>query len=757
MAHEPLHTALHHLRRLIDAPEAGVSDAQLVERFVSTRDEAAFELLVRRHERLVLNVCRRVLHDPHDAADAFQATFLVLVRKAAAIGKRGSVAGWLYKVAYRVALRARTGAANRAAHEQLGRDLAALPAPETPDAAWRELRPLLDQEVSRLPEKYRVPVVLCYLESRTYEEAARQLGCSRGTVSTRLTRARELLRRRLARRGLTLSAALLATLLIERAASGAAPVGLADAAVRIARGVAAGRAAAGLVSAKVVSLTEGALHAMFATKLKVLTSVLLAVAVVGAGAGILTYHTYAAGPSDGAAVPAQGQQGGNSGTNPFEAADNPGQRLLTAGRDPVAETEWRERLVLTPQGDRVLSVTFSPDGRMLANASLNGVATLWDLASGKVIREVHPRADVKLLSAAFSPDGSVLATGGGEPGKAGDVRLWDARTGKEEVALRGHVDVVHAVAWAPDGHLLVSGSQDGTIRLWNIAEARAQETLKGAGQNVFAVAFSPDGKRLATAGGDAAAGADGKTGEVRLWDVASGKILAVIHGHVGTAPSVAFSPDGKVLASPGADRTVRLWDATTGMEVRRLASPLALIRQVAFSPDGRLLAMGAGDGPVTIWEVATGKQLATLRGSVEGEVGSVAFSPDGRYLAVGGGNGKGGYVILWERVAKATPRVTAAMSGARPARDGVAGDRLEQLLQEMLRSQRGDEQVLDALFLATLGRYPTDTERKFGLESVGKARDRTEAFGNVLGVLTSSREFRSHVEALEKRLPASRN
>src|SRR5262245_33545408 len=213
MANGQLHAVMHHLRRMAGPPDAGgVSDAQLLARFVRHRDEAAFELLVWRHERMVHNLCRRVLRDREDAEDAFQATFLALARKARGISKREAVAGWLYRVAYRVALRAQAAAARRGRRERSGLDPdAATPARDpAAEAAWRELRPVLDGEVDRLPEKYRVPVVLCYLEGRTYEEAARQLGCSRGTVSTWLNRARELLRQRLARRGLALSGAVLA-------------------------------------------------------------------------------------------------------------------------------------------------------------------------------------------------------------------------------------------------------------------------------------------------------------------------------------------------------------------------------------------------------------------------------------------------------------------------------------------------------------------------------------------------------------------
>src|SRR5215813_12154304 len=164
MEPSPAGPLLRHLRKLIDpAHSPAVTDAELLERFVRRRDEAAFELLLWRHQRMVLGVCRRVLRDRHDAEDAFQATFLALVRRAGSHGRVGTVAGWLHRVAYHVALRARKNAARRSGPQV---DLAAACALEDPgaDVGWRELAAVLDGEVNRLPELYRAPVVLCYLE-----------------------------------------------------------------------------------------------------------------------------------------------------------------------------------------------------------------------------------------------------------------------------------------------------------------------------------------------------------------------------------------------------------------------------------------------------------------------------------------------------------------------------------------------------------------------------------------------------------------
>jgi RNA polymerase sigma factor (sigma-70 family) len=292
MAAVQLRALLQHLRRIVGpGGSGGLTDAHLLERFVNERDEAAFEVLVWRHGPMVLSVCRRVLRHEQDAEDAFQATFFTFVRKARAIGKRQSVASWLYKVAFRISLEAKRLASKRSVREKQhtatrGADITQQTADPT---AWRELRAVLDEEVSRLPEKYRTPVVLCYFQGKTYEEAARELGCPKGTVSIRLMRARELLRPRLARRGLALSGGMLAAVLSENATAAAVSKSLLEGTVKAALLFAAGKTTAGVFSAQAIALTEEVLKTMFMTKLKIAAALLLAVGVAGSGAGALTY------------------------------------------------------------------------------------------------------------------------------------------------------------------------------------------------------------------------------------------------------------------------------------------------------------------------------------------------------------------------------------------------------------------------------------------------------------------------------------
>jgi RNA polymerase sigma factor (sigma-70 family) len=315
---------MRQLRGVILARDAsGFSDAQLLEGFLHHRDEAAFAALVRRHGPMVFGVCRRVLHDLCDAEDAFQATFLVLVRKAASLGRPEQVSSWLYGVAYRTALRAK---AQRALQRKFEKPLVDVPADEpVAELVWQELRPILDQELHRLPEKYRVPLVLCYLEGKSKRQAARQLGRPEGTVSTQLARGRAMLRQRLVGRGLTLSTGVLVAALSQGTASAAVPASLMSSTVQAAWKLAAGKAAtSGVVAAPVATLTEGVLRAMFLTKVKVIAAAVIVVSFVALGAGSAVYQGSAeASPgmhASSAIVPFLGQKQQDDG-NPKTKAD----------------------------------------------------------------------------------------------------------------------------------------------------------------------------------------------------------------------------------------------------------------------------------------------------------------------------------------------------------------------------------------------------------------------------------------------------
>ena len=285
MAQNPLGTVLHHLRQMLSPSVSGeATDRQLLQRFIDQNDEAAFALLVDRHGPLVLGVCRRLLDDSHDVDDAFQATFLVLVRKAAALPWRDSIAAWLYQVAYRVAVRIRMTRARRRTTE---REVDDMPMNDDPQATDRhELRQVLDEELQRLPAKYRTPLVLCFLEGKTHQEAAEVLGWPRGSMAKRLERGQELLRERLVGRGVALSAGLAAILAAERSASAAIPVNLATATVRAASLIVAGDAAvAGGFSLQVTNLAEGVMKTMYLSKMKNVMAAMLVLGLLAGGVG----------------------------------------------------------------------------------------------------------------------------------------------------------------------------------------------------------------------------------------------------------------------------------------------------------------------------------------------------------------------------------------------------------------------------------------------------------------------------------------
>jgi len=336
--------------------------------------------------------------------------------------------------------------------------------------------------------------------------------------------------------------------------------------------------------------------------------------------------------------------------------------VLALGMCHAARGQRPELVIQTGHADRVSTVAFSPDGRMLASGSDDNTIKLWDVATGQELRTLTGHAR-QVSSVAFSSDGRTLASGSADK----TIKLWDAATGQELRTLAGHADEVDSVAFSPDGRTLASGSADKTIKLWDVASGHELRTLAGHTGLIFLVAFSPDGRTLASGSADktiklwdAATGQelltlaghtdlvtcvsfspDGRTlasggvdQSIRLWDIATGRALRTLTGHTETVNSIAFSPDGRTLASGSGDKTAKLWDPATGQELRTLAGHTDEVESVAFSPDGRSLASGSRDKTIKLWDVATGKELRTLAGHTD-EVESVAFSPDGRTLATG--------------------------------------------------------------------------------------------------------------------------
>jgi RNA polymerase sigma factor (sigma-70 family) len=309
---------LRGLCQLVEA-QAQLTDNQLLHRFAAYRDERAFAALLQRHGGLVYGVCRNILRHEHDAEDAFQGTFLVLARQAGAIRQEKAVGSWLYRVAYRVAMKARKAAQRRRQQEsQAARD------PEEQPAcglAWRELQGILDEELNRLPDKYRAPFVLCCLTGKSKSEAAAELGWKEGTVSSRLAQARKLLQARLARRGVTFSAVLSGLAIAQNAATAAVPAGLLASTQKAALAFAAGEVLAGAASIP-ASLARDVLWGMVLARLKVAAMILALVGLVGGAAAVVLPRRPA--PDAPAAAPAQTARGGPD-------APEPGKRMAVGG------------------------------------------------------------------------------------------------------------------------------------------------------------------------------------------------------------------------------------------------------------------------------------------------------------------------------------------------------------------------------------------------------------------------------------------
>ena len=659
---------LTHLRRLAPALEA--PDTELLARFASRRDEEAFAVLVGRHGPMVLAVCRRLLADSHSADDAFQATFLVLARRAGSLRRPEALGAWLHGVARRVALRARTTALKRQRRTEGDAANAADPRPDPLSAiSARELLDALDEEVDRLPEAYRLPLILCCLEGHTREEAARLLGWAPGSVKGRLERGRARLHDRLTRRGLVLPVLLLAPL-----AAAAVPATLAAATAKAAVAFVGGGK---MPSATAVVLARRFLEGTLGSKLGLLALLLLT-------AGLLAGYRPPAETS--AARPDEAKVGGQK-----PVAEVP---LPAGAAAQLGSLRWKHAA-------RVGVVAFAPTGNALASTADDGTVILWDRSTGVPLHRLgwaRHNFGERAACLAFSPDGKTLATGhqdfmGIQPGwEWPRVTLWDVASGREIKGLWKLLrdGSVRSVAFSPDGKLLAAADDAGAVRIWETASGKERYKIDPTKGISWGLAFAPDSKGVflfSRAGRDnrGQAGA----GEVYFWDLTSGKrecrFVANPQRFIG---ALAISPDGRTMAVLAGDKTALFETATgkkrcdllPGEDVRSLAfapdgKSLALggyrsgqagrvgatwlvnpatgrgrllaakyAASLAFSSDGKVLAGGGWDFTVRLWEVATGKAVAPTTGCTDA-VTCVSFAPDRRTVVAGD---KSGVVRVWD-------------------------------------------------------------------------------------------------------------
>jgi RNA polymerase sigma factor (sigma-70 family) len=659
MPRQQLTEALHLVRRLF-LPEAPAEppDQHLLQRFAAERDEAAFAQLARRHGPMVLGVCRRVLHDPHAADDAFQATFLALARRPAAVRKQASVGGWLHRVAYRVAQRARFAAARRQAHER--RTPAAAGPERDPQAelSWREVCAVLDAELQALPVRFRAPLVLCYLEGMTRDKAARHLGWSAGAVKGRLEHGRELLRRRLVRRGVTLSAALLGSQLTQLPA--AFPAACAARVARLALPFALGQTA-GLPGPS-AALAEGVLRALALARFKAAALALFLACLTtfsfawwcGQGAPALrpaqpdepAARAAALPGAESPKEPAVDRHGdllplgalARLGTVRFRRGSftpcflPDGKTLLTASRHSLQfwdTATGRLRREIPTGSLYVYRIALSPDGTQVAATGMlrrAGALRVWEVATGKEVRTFsEPGRSADQNAVAFTPDGKRLVTTG-----AGTIRMEDIATGKEVRRRDFGVDSNPGFALAPDGETvaIARGANTPKFYLWNWKTGQEPREVKVMERSPRCLRFSPDNRALA--------GCDDLGSVLHLWEVRSGKVIGTIDltAERITACDLAFSPDGKLLAVTDSGNRknfsggLYLWDLRAGRLAHKLLTPGEQGLFTGFSRDGRQVAMTTS-GTVRVWDLPAARQTVDIQAAHCGEINVITVSPGG--------------------------------------------------------------------------------------------------------------------------------
>ncbi len=610
-----LEAVLRHLRRLVHAEAAAdLTDGELLSRFINRREEAAFTLLLQRHGPMVLSACRRILQDRDATEDAFQATFVVLARRAGSIRRRDSLASWLYGVALRVGRRIRAQASARSRHERLAAIMAKRES--EPEPTWDELREVLDEEIAALPEKYQAALVLHYLEGKTQTQTAGVLLCPRSTVRDRLEQGRKLLRERLVRRGVTISTGTLAAVLVQQAAPAAVSASLTLAAVRAVM--------TGTLPASAAAIVREVVYAMSVSKVKSVVCVVLMLGIV-AGGTISAAHQLLPGGVEQDHHTAQGPEPQPVQPKATARTDIYGDPLLDGAISRMGST----RLVHYMANE----LTISPNGKVLATGGLHEIR-LWDRATGKLLREFRDGKRTMDCVPQFSPDGSKLVGAGMHV-----TSIWDVASGKLVC------DFPHSgqmATWSPNGELLAITSKDGVV---HVHETRSRKQVAEFGdakdslQNKFGIciAFSPDGKALMTVAGLKAC----------RWNLAGQKLVRALDLPTGYSwfysfpdqqTAVVFPVDRRPPQGGNSQEPVAIWDMTSNQAPRKLQGDMARKGSCfAVSHDGKTVALNAtnpweqaDENPIGLWDPQSGKLRRTLR--IPTRFDSLKFSPDDRTL-----------------------------------------------------------------------------------------------------------------------------
>jgi RNA polymerase sigma factor (sigma-70 family) len=659
MTTQNLRALMQHLRTL---GADGITDRRLLERFARQRDEAAFAEIVRRHGGLVLGVCRRLLGSQHDAEDAFQATFLVLAQKANSAGWEDSVGRWLYRTAYHVAMRARRAGARRKARERRAVSLAV---PQRSEIGVREVSALLDQGLQALSARYRDVLVICCLEGQTREEAARRLGLSQRTLERRLAKGKELLGGWLSRRGVSLSATLLAAALSADGSAATIANEVASSMARTACDCLASSGAAAEGSVRAAALAEVSLRKLVGVKT---TTLALGVAVSLCAVGWFVRESFRVGaivesaaqstpgsiqpeprastvkkdlfgdPLPDGAVARIGtsrfHHGGGEIISILPAPD--GKTLVTntwAGEPEVCVWEMpsgRLRYRRPGCGD-VTRIGISPDGKLLATVHIEEI-WIWDLASGKEVRHwaAHtgpkdPAYGPAVCCVAFSPDGKLLASSGTDL----QIRFWDTKTWQQIRSVpsgREMPELQNLLLFSADSKTLIAAAWlYEWLTIWDVPTGRPRFRLQGDKGGIWSAAVSRDGKKLLTGG---------THGVIPVWDLHTGKRddIKIADKFVGV---LAVAPRGDLLAcslvSESRDGSIALLDAVSGRELRRVRDVRYGMHAMAFSADSKSLICGGTDGVNHLWDVDRLVEVAPPTCSFYG-VTSVALSPAGDVL-----------------------------------------------------------------------------------------------------------------------------